>query len=227
MAAAAYDSFGTDRKLQEDNAILVAVAWSLLDEEGCIRAGVDPDGVADGTNSEDTSLGGQFECMAADHLPWKDALLSGHQNLESYLLRMRARVLLAIHSLTTKAIVQSIECNALFVGVCSSMQCCVVVMALEASAACFSRKISPKNDTASRNGKAKEAKVAGRFGCPRVLWICLSEAKAKKALEERACAKFRRRVPSEGFRPKDCSADVKTCSKTCRSSSEHPSPTIH
>ncbi len=82
MAAAAYDSSGIDQKLQEDSATLAAVAWSLLDEEGCIRAGDDSDGVADGRSSEDTSLGGQFECRAADHLPWKDAHLSGHQNLE-------------------------------------------------------------------------------------------------------------------------------------------------
>jgi len=47
--------------------------------------------VADGKNFEDTSLDGQFECMAADLRPWKDALLFGHHSLESYLLSMISR----------------------------------------------------------------------------------------------------------------------------------------
>jgi len=46
--------------------------------------GVDPDEVADGRKLEDTSSGCQSECRAADLLPWKDALLSGHHNLDSF-----------------------------------------------------------------------------------------------------------------------------------------------
>ena len=128
MAAAAYDSFGTDQTLQEDNAIPAAVAWTL-DEQDCSRAGVvDPDdgvaaaaaAAADRRNSEDTSSGGQFECMAADHLPWKDALLSGHQNLGSYLLRMKNKSItgnsFGLTNGNGNSAFNRIECNALFVG---------------------------------------------------------------------------------------------------------------
>ncbi len=126
MAAAAYDSSDTYQTLQEDNAIPAAVAWTL-DEQDCSRAGVvhPDDGVAaaaaaDQRNSEDTSSGGQFECMAADHLPWKDARLSGHRNLGSYLLRMKNKSItgnpFGLTNGNGNSAFNRIECNALFVG---------------------------------------------------------------------------------------------------------------
>ncbi len=235
MAAAAYDSSGIDQKLQEDNAILAAVAWSLLDEEDCIRAGVDPDEVADGRSSEDTSLGAQYECRAADHLPWKDAHLSGHQNLESSYVNEEQEYYWQsnrYNQYNTNGNNAINRVQRLVRWWINSVVCRDGVT--EASAACFSRKISPKNDSGYRNEKEKEAKLGRAFqdcrDCPPGS-LDPSFLPGRSECEERHAP-----IPSGAWlSDKNCSAAVKTCNMHQAKQSQnmpinaqqHPSPTLY